>query len=99
VVLLLLYMASLNLIAANALAQALQHCPQGAGTTAALFGGAQFGLGALAGMVVGQLHDGSAVPMAAVVAATGVLSWGAQYLLTHPRNAACQLPAWQSDVP
>jgi len=27
----------------------------------------QFGLGALAGMAVGQLHDGNTVPMAAVV--------------------------------
>jgi hypothetical protein len=30
--------------------------------------------------VVGQLRDGSAVPMAAVVAASGILSWSTRYL-------------------
>jgi DHA1 family bicyclomycin/chloramphenicol resistance-like MFS transporter len=39
-----------------------------------VFGAVQFGLGALAGALIGQLHDGSTVPMAAVVAAAGVLS-------------------------
>jgi MFS transporter, DHA1 family, multidrug resistance protein len=52
-----LYVGSLNLIAANALARALGYFPQRAGTTAAVFGAAQFGFGALAGMGVGQLHE------------------------------------------
>jgi DHA1 family bicyclomycin/chloramphenicol resistance-like MFS transporter len=89
VVPLLVYMSSLNLIAANALACALEDFPQHAGTTAALFGAVQFGLGALAGMAVGYLHDGSPVPMAAVIAVAGILSWGAQRFLGHtPVSAA-----------
>jgi hypothetical protein len=39
---------------ANTLAQDLEHFPQYAGTTAALLGAMQIGLGALAGMTVGQ---------------------------------------------
>ena len=38
--------------------------------------------------VVGQLHNGSAVPMAAVIAATGVLSWGVQRLFLQQRSTA-----------
>jgi DHA1 family bicyclomycin/chloramphenicol resistance-like MFS transporter len=47
--------------------------PQGrnAGSASALIGTLQFGLGAVAGGLVGVLHDGSAVPMAAVIAACG----------------------------
>jgi DHA1 family bicyclomycin/chloramphenicol resistance-like MFS transporter len=92
VVPLCVYMSSLNLIAANALACALEHFPQHAVTTAALFGAVQFGLGALAGMAVGYLHNGSPVPMAAVIAAAGILSWSAQRLLGHTPVIAA-LPA------
>lgn len=83
VVPLFVYVGSLGLITANAVARALEYFPQRTGTTAALFGATQFGFGALAGTIVGQLYDGSAVPMAAVVAATGVLSCSARYLFTH----------------
>jgi polyisoprenoid-binding protein YceI len=77
---LFVYVGSLNLISANAAAHALESFPNTAGTTSAVFGAVQFGLGALAGALVGQLHDGSTVPMAAVVAAAGVLSWSTRYL-------------------
>jgi DHA1 family bicyclomycin/chloramphenicol resistance-like MFS transporter len=87
VVPLFVYMSSLNLIAANAMARALEYFPRQAGTTAALFGAAQFSGGALAGTVVGQLHDGSAVPMAVVIAATGGLAWCVQSLLLQPYPA------------
>jgi len=86
VVALFVYVGSLNLIGTNALARTLDYFPQCAGTTAALFGAAQFGFGTLAGTAVAQLHDGSAVPMAAVVAMTGVLSWTAQHLCGHQRS-------------
>jgi MFS transporter, DHA1 family, multidrug resistance protein len=95
VVPLFVYVGSLNPIAAHALARALEYFPQPARTTSALFGAAQFGFGALAGTIVGQLHNGSAVPMAAVIAVTGVLSWSAQYLFTHQGNTARQIPVWQ----
>ena len=83
VVPLFVYVGSLNLISANAAAHALESFPNTAGTTSAVFGAVQFGLGALAGALVGQLHDGSTVPMAAVVAAAGVLSWSTRYLSTR----------------
>jgi DHA1 family bicyclomycin/chloramphenicol resistance-like MFS transporter len=73
--------ATLNLIAANAISRALADFPQHAGATAALFGVSQVGFGALATMVMGQWHHGRPEPMAAIIAATGVLSWSAWHLL------------------
>ncbi|MFZ4409083.1 MAG: multidrug effflux MFS transporter [Paracraurococcus sp.] len=56
------------------LATTLAMGPQGrnAGSASALIGTLQFGLGAVAGALVGLLHDGTAVPMAAVIAACGL---------------------------
>jgi DHA1 family bicyclomycin/chloramphenicol resistance-like MFS transporter len=79
---LLFYLASLSVIGANAIARAAANFPERAGAVAALFGATQFGLGAVAGSAVGQLHDGSPVPMAAVIAACGVLSLLADRALT-----------------
>ncbi len=45
----------------------LQHFPRLAGTASALLGTLQFGMGGVAGAVLGALHDGSAWPMAAVI--------------------------------
>ncbi len=83
VVPLFFYVGALNLISANAIARTLQHFPHTAGTAAALFGAAQFTLGAVAGTLVGQLHNGTAVPMAAVIAACGVLSLAVERLLSR----------------
>jgi DHA1 family bicyclomycin/chloramphenicol resistance-like MFS transporter len=83
VVPLFFYMGSLNLIAANALASSLDEFPEVAGTAAALFGLCQFGLGALAGAVVGQLHDGTPLPMAAVIATTGLSAFLARHLIVR----------------
>jgi DHA1 family bicyclomycin/chloramphenicol resistance-like MFS transporter len=48
--------------------------PQGrhAGSASALIGTLQFGGGAVAGALIGLLHNGTAVPMVAVIAACGV---------------------------
>jgi MFS transporter, DHA1 family, multidrug resistance protein len=83
VVPLVAYIASISFIGANAMAGALSGSRQIAGTAAALAGTIQFGLGALSGAVVGALYDGTAVPMAAVIAATGVTSWMAHRLLVR----------------
>jgi len=50
-----------GLIGANCVARLLALYPQSAGVAAATFGAAQFGLGALASIAVGLLHDGSPV--------------------------------------
>jgi DHA1 family bicyclomycin/chloramphenicol resistance-like MFS transporter len=56
------------------LATTLAMGPQGrhAGSASALIGTLQFGGGAVAGALIGLLHDGTAVPMAAVIAACGI---------------------------
>ena len=63
---------ALPLVGANAIALASERYPSQAGAVAALFGTSQFGLGAISGVAVGFLHDGTPVPMAAVVAVCGV---------------------------
>ena len=83
VVPLFFYMGSLNLTGANAIATVLDEFGHLAGTAAALFGLFQFGLGALAGALVGQLHDGTALPMAAVIATTGVSAFVFRHLLAR----------------
>jgi DHA1 family bicyclomycin/chloramphenicol resistance-like MFS transporter len=56
------------------LATTLAMGPQGrvAGSASAVIGTLQFGLGAVAGWLVGALHDGTAVPMAFGIALAGV---------------------------
>jgi DHA1 family bicyclomycin/chloramphenicol resistance-like MFS transporter len=72
------FIASLSFIGANATAGALAGFPDRAGTAAALVGTIQFGLGATSAALVGALHDGTATPMAVVMALAGVSS-----LATH----------------
>lgn len=74
VVPLFFYVSMIGIVAANATAGALSHFPELAGTASALFGVFQFGLGALAGALVGWLYDGSPLPMAGVITACGVLA-------------------------
>ncbi|HKI97932.1 MAG TPA: Bcr/CflA family multidrug efflux MFS transporter [bacterium] len=83
VVPLFFYVGSLNLISANAVSRTLQHFPRIAGTAAALYGATQFGFGAFSGALVGLLYNGTAVPMAAVIACAGVLSLAAERLLSR----------------
>jgi MFS transporter, DHA1 family, multidrug resistance protein len=60
--------ASSSLIQANTLAGALAVDPTRVGSAAALFGAGGFGIGAVASSVAGSLHDGTARPMAFVIA-------------------------------
>jgi len=52
-----------------------------AGNASALMGTLQFGTGALVGGLLGVLQDGTALPMAALVAACGVAGWTARRVL------------------
>lgn len=54
-----------------------------AGSASALMGTLQFGIGAGVGAVLGVLQDGTAVPMAAVIAACGVAGWCARRVLAR----------------
>lgn len=62
------YLASLGCIGPNAAAAALRGQGMRAGSAAALMGLLQFGLAALAGWAVAALEDGTARPMAGVIA-------------------------------
>lgn len=67
------------------LATTLAMAPQGrqAGSASAVIGALQFGLGAVAGAVVGWLHDGTAVPMALVIAACVALGFAVRRWLVR----------------
>jgi DHA1 family bicyclomycin/chloramphenicol resistance-like MFS transporter len=82
------YVASLGFIFPNAAALAM--APQGdsAGSASALLGTIQFTAAAIASLLVGVLHDGTALPMASIIAGCGVLAVVAQRLLIRKRTAA-----------
>jgi len=80
---LLAFIASTSFIGPNAMAGALAEFPHMAGTASALAGTIQFGLGAASGVAVGALGEGTAVPMAAVIAAAGLTSLLAHRLLVR----------------
>lgn len=62
---------------------ALAMGPHGAvaGSASALMGTLQFTIGAAAGALLGLLQDGTAVPMAAVIAGCGIAGWTARRVL------------------
>ena len=69
---LMLLMLSWSFIQANALALALVHHPDMAGTAAALLGVGQYAFGAVMAPLVGLGGEGTAVPMAAVITICGL---------------------------
>jgi MFS transporter, DHA1 family, multidrug resistance protein len=56
----------------NSIATAMEPLPQMAGMAASLLGAVQMAGGAAAGYAVNVLYDGTALPMAAIIAAMGV---------------------------
>lgn len=88
---LFVYVASLGFVGPNATACALASHGQQAGTASALMGALQFGLATLAGIAVSQLHDGSALPLAGVLAVCGL---GALSL----HHALVRTPAHKSEA-
>jgi DHA1 family bicyclomycin/chloramphenicol resistance-like MFS transporter len=82
VVPLFVLISTVGMAPANALALAQEHYPRAAGSATALFGMIQFGIGALVGILIGQIHDGSALPMAAIIAVASAASLAVNYWLT-----------------
>jgi MFS transporter, DHA1 family, multidrug resistance protein len=70
------FICCMSLILPNAVAGALALYPRDAGSASAVIGALQFGLGAAIGAVAGHLFDGSALPMASIMAACGLLAAG-----------------------
>lgn len=64
-----------GLLYPNLTALAMAPFDKAAGSASALMGTIQYSLGAGAGALVGLLHNGTAVPMTATVAACGVVGW------------------------
>jgi DHA1 family bicyclomycin/chloramphenicol resistance-like MFS transporter len=69
---LFVYISSLGFVLPNVIAAALASQGRNAGSAAALLGTAQFGAGAVVGMLLGALGNGTAVPMAGLIAACGL---------------------------
>jgi DHA1 family bicyclomycin/chloramphenicol resistance-like MFS transporter len=76
----------LNTINANAAAGTLEYFPDLAGTASAVVGAFRYGCGAVAGLVVGLLHDGTAMPMAWVILGCSTIS--VIFLMTMVRGRA-----------
>jgi DHA1 family bicyclomycin/chloramphenicol resistance-like MFS transporter len=70
-----LYIATHGFVMPNTTALAMGPHGRVAGSASALLGTIQFVLGAAAGAAVGLLGNGTAVPLAAVVAGCGVAAW------------------------
>jgi len=79
--------ASLGLILPNSTAAAMAPFARDAGTASALLGVAQYAVGAISGALVGLLHDGTARPMAFLIAACGALAVGVFGMLPSTRTA------------
>lgn len=69
------FVGMIGLVATNAAAGAMRRFPELAGTASGLFGAVQFAFGALAGGLAGLVYDGSAVPMALIIALCGLAAW------------------------
>jgi MFS transporter, DHA1 family, multidrug resistance protein len=75
VVLLFLCISMTGLLYPNVTALALAPFEKAAGSASALLGTVQYTLGATAGAVVGMLHNQTALPMVATMAACGAAGW------------------------
>ncbi len=69
-----LYIACIGFTGPNSNALALAHFPKSAGSANALAGALRFVFAGVASALVGHLHDGTAMPMATVMAGCGLLS-------------------------
>lgn len=69
-----LFLATLNFVGPNALAQAMSSQARQAGAASALYGSAQWSLASLSSVLVSRWHDGTARPMVFVIFACGVSS-------------------------
>ena len=75
VTLLFVCLCMTGLLYPNVTALALAPFDKAAGSASALLGTIQYTLGASAGALVGMLHNGTAVPMTATMAACGIAGW------------------------
>ncbi|MBY0337247.1 MAG: Bcr/CflA family multidrug efflux MFS transporter [Acetobacteraceae bacterium] len=82
------YVAMMGLLLPLASVLAMQPFPQMAGAASALLGTMQFGLGAVVATLLALLPDGTAWPMAGIIALCGVAALTARLALARPAAAA-----------
>ena len=87
VVLLFLVTACLGTIAPITTMQAVENNPDAAGAASALMGSIQFGAGALASIMLSQIADDSARPLAAIIGGCAMLAAVTHYLPWFRRPA------------
>jgi DHA1 family bicyclomycin/chloramphenicol resistance-like MFS transporter len=87
---LFVFIATHGFVMPNTTALAMDRHGAVAGSASALLGSIQFVLGAIAGTLVGAMTNGTAVPLAAVIAACGA---GAYFIHESPRLAAARVAA------
>ncbi|MFJ1537012.1 multidrug effflux MFS transporter [Micromonospora chalcea] len=88
------YVGALGMVTPNSTALALDAHARHAGTAAALMGGIQSVVGALAAPLVGLGGEGSALPMAAVLAGAAVLTLVTVLTMTRTRSGSHPSRAW-----
>lgn len=80
------YLTCMGFVGANAMSCGLSLFPERAGTASALTGTLQFTIGATSGALVGAFNDGTALPMAAMVALGGLSGLAIQRWLAPYRG-------------
>lgn len=80
------YISLISLIGSNVMTGILAEFSHISGTAAALGATVRFGFGALSGVVVSALHDGTPQPMIFVISACGILSFLSYFLLSNNRG-------------
>lgn len=85
---LFVFVSTLGILGPNTTAMALEPHGERAGLASAVLGALQFIIAATAAGVVSALHDGTAIPMAAVVAGAACLSWLTFMLRRRPSPAS-----------
>lgn len=80
------FMIPHNITNANAAAGLLEFFPYMAGTASALLGAIRFGIGAAVGALVGMMYDGTAAPMALIIAACVIGSAASFWFMSAERN-------------
>jgi len=76
------YISLISLIGSNVMTGVLAEFPHIAGTASALSATIRFGFGAISGLVVSILHDGTPLPMIMVISGCGILSFLSYFILT-----------------
>lgn len=86
-----LFLAGMGLVLPSAFAGAIAPFPAMAGLASALLGFVQMTAASLSGVLVGQLHNGTPMPMMTVIALTALVS-ALGYRLLVRRGTACPIP-------